>query len=78
MPPYFPLPPNASMTKMCLSHLITDESHSSIVRPREADDRRVSIVDEFNGPPALILNPNEYYAGGVTRSKLLIGFIPSN
>jgi hypothetical protein len=66
------------MTKMCLSYLITDESHSSIVRPREADDRRVSIVDELNGPPALIFYPNKYDAGGVTRSQLLIGFIPSD
>jgi hypothetical protein len=78
VPPYFPLPPNESMTKMCWSHLITDESHSSIVRPREADDRRVSIVDEFNGPPALILYPHKYDAGRVTRSQLLIGFIPSD
>ena len=64
--------------KHCWSHLITDESHSSIVRPREADDWRVSIVDEFNGPPALILNPNKYDAGRVARCKFLIGFIPSD
>ncbi len=64
--------------KHCWSHLITDESHSSVVRPREADDWRVSIVDEFNGPPALILYPNKYDAGRVARCKLLIRLIPSN
>jgi hypothetical protein len=64
--------------KHCWSHLITDESHSSIVRPREADDRRVSIVDELNGPPALIFDPNKYDAGGVARCKFLIRFIPSD
>jgi hypothetical protein len=29
------------------------------MRPREVCDRSVSIIDEFNAPPALILDPNK-------------------
>jgi hypothetical protein len=29
------------------------------MRPREMCDRSVPIIDEFNAPPALILDPDE-------------------
>ena len=48
------------------------------MRPREADDRRAAVVDELNGPPALVLDPHEDDARGVARGKLLVGLVPTD
>ena len=39
------------------TYLIADERHPAVVRPREADDGRVAVVDELDGPTALVLEP---------------------
>ena len=46
--------------------------------PGETDDRRVAIVDEFDGPSAFILDPDEDDAGSITGSQFLVRLIPSN
>ena len=35
------------------------------MRPREADDGRVPVVDELDGPAPLVLDPHEDDPGGV-------------
>ena len=39
------------------SYLVADERHPAVVRPGEADDGRVAVVDELDGPAALVLEP---------------------
>ena len=46
--------------------------------PGEADDRGVAVVDELDGPPALVLDPDEDDAGGVARGQLLVRLVPPN
>ena len=46
--------------------------------PAEADDGRVAVVDELDGPPALVLDPHEDNAGLVACGQLLVGLVPAN
>ena len=48
------------------------------MRPREADDWRVPVVDELDRPPALVLDPHEDDARGVARGQLLVRLVPSH
>jgi hypothetical protein len=56
--------------------LVTDECHATIMWPREMCDRSIPIIDEFNAPPALILDPNKDDAWAVTWGQFLVWFIP--
>ena len=59
-------------------YLIADERHPAVVGPREADDWRVPVVDELDGPAALVLDPHEDDPRGVARGKLLVRLVPSH
>ena len=48
------------------THSITDERHSSIVRPTEMRNWSASIINQFNGPTSLELYPNKYDSGTIT------------
>ncbi len=48
------------------------------MRPGEADDGCVAVVDELDGPAALVLDPYEDDAGGVAGGQLLIGLVPAH
>ena len=59
------------------TYLITNQSHSSIMWPGKANDWGISIIDQFNGPPPFIFDPNKYDTRGITRGQFLVGFIPT-
>lgn len=44
--------------------------------PSKADHRRVPVVDELDGPPALVLDPHKDDSGSITGGQLLVGFVP--
>ena len=48
------------------------------MRPREADDGRVPVVDELDRPAALVLDPHEDDPRGVARGQLLVRLVPSH
>jgi hypothetical protein len=61
-----------------VTDLVADEGHPAVVRPREADDWRISVVDKLDRPAALVLDPHEDDAGSVAGGQLLVGLVPPN
>ncbi len=59
-------------------YLVADESHATVMGPREANDRRVSIVDELDWPSSLVFDPDENDSGCITGGQLLVRFIPAH
>ena len=60
------------------AHLVADEGHPSVMRPREVGDGRAAVVDELDAPAALVLDPDEDDAGAVAGGQLLVGLVPAH
>ena len=58
--------------------LVADEGRAAVVRPGEVADARAPVVDELDGPAALVLDPHEYHALEVACGQLLIGLVPAH
>jgi len=59
-----------------MAHLVADERHAAVVRPRKVSHRRVAIIDQLDAPPALVFDPHENDAGAVARRQLLVRLVP--
>ena len=61
-----------------MRYLICDNSHTTVVGPREISNGRVSVINQLDRPAALVTDPNEDYSRRVTRGQFLVRFIPAH
>ena len=58
--------------------LVADDGHAAVVRPGEVGDAVAAVVDELDGPAALVLDPHVDEALGVAGGELLVGLVPAD
>jgi len=56
--------------------LVADQGHAAIVRPGEVGYRRIPIVDQLDGPAALVLDPHKDDARAVAGGQFLVRLVP--